>query len=661
MLTHRDATKALLLPMALLLHAGSTPAQVACGSVLIEDTVLSRDLACTGDGLQIGANGVTLDCNGHALIGSGGGFGTAAVHVSGVSDATITRCKVTGFNQTVRANDAPGLRIVDNTILDNLSGISCAGCAGAVIEGNRLYRQFTQINLTESPDARIADNEFSVSPLGGSAIVLRHSPRSSISGNLGPDGGASILLDQCEGCRVTDNNFVGRATVSLFWSNRCEIARNVLARGETTSGSAGGFIVLHGSSDSLVEGNRIDGGPGIYLLALDFGGPAGGSGTGGCDRNTIKDNHVSDSTYGLLLFGGSDNRVTGNVIERAGIGLVVDGYFDPGSGFVAPTDRNVVSDNSIAGAEFGILTWRISGNSFTRNTITGAWLGVLAGAPGLADPAPNEYVDNTIAGNRFFGLFVYGGSPLIMGNEFSGNGSAEPAPVSLEPFLSLVGDLRGGVALLPMAGDALTTLDDGDPGNDLLTSPTIGGPGGKNVFSDNVGVDIYALDTRAANTPTLERDNQFKGHETLRIRQDWFGLVRVEDSHGDPVAGADVEIRDRTGALAGRFSTGPAGVAPSSADPDRSQGLSPNEEGGPVAAWPRFTEFLVDGRGRRHDLTPHSIAVDAVGRTGCGVYAWDGVPGKTSGSQSPDGRYEVAVVRLGTSCATLAFPGMSPR
>ncbi|MET7422478.1 hypothetical protein [Dactylosporangium sp. NPDC005555] len=44
-------------------------------STLTVDTRLRNDLTCTGDGLIIGADGITVDLSGHTLRGSGTGAG----------------------------------------------------------------------------------------------------------------------------------------------------------------------------------------------------------------------------------------------------------------------------------------------------------------------------------------------------------------------------------------------------------------------------------------------------------------------------------------------------------------------------------------------------------------------------------------------------------
>lgn len=648
MLTLRSVSKSsMLAAAALLLHVESTSAQVSCGSVLTASTVLEQDLICAADGLTIAADGVTLDCAGHLIQGPGTTIGTG-VSAKGVSGITIANCRITGFGTAVRAQHAPAFRITSSVLTGSHGGIRCTRCPGATIEGNRLEGHLTQIDLLESPDARILGNTTTPYSKGGGAFHLRYSPRAVVSGNHAPEGGAGMFLYECEDSVIEDNDLARNAAIDLWYSDRSRIMRNTLVRGSAPQPNYGGRVRLSGTSHSIVQGNRIEGSLGVFLAAEASWTP--GALYVGADRNVIEDNVVSDSGLGILLFGASENTIQRNLIERTDISLGLNGLVDPNSDFDVPTDRNIVEENTIRGGLFGLGIWNASGNRIGDNQILDQWLGAYEGPTGPFSAEPNAYSGNTFAGNRFFGLIVMGGSPLIESNEFRRNGSEEPVPFDLEPFLSLVGDLRGAIALLPIAGDDFT-LDNADPDDDLPANPIIGGPGGKNLFEDNDSVDIYALDTRAGNAPTLERDNHFRPGEGVHIRQDWFGLVRVEDPDGQPVSGAEVEVRDGAGAVTAAFTTGTSGEGPSSADPGRPQGRTLLEDGGPVPTWPRFTEYTIDGRGRRQDLTPHTIEAEASGDVACVTYAWDGIPGKASGSQSQDGRYQVAVVRLGTRCS----------
>ena len=92
----------------------------------------------------------------------------------------------------------------------------------------------------------------------------------------------------------------------------------------------------------------------------------------------------------------------------------------------------------------------------------------------------------------------------------------------------MLGGTQAAIAIIPVAGFGNDTLDDGVADNDAIPAPSIGSPSAPNVFRGNDSVDIYALDARPANAPSLQSDNRFLGREA-RYRQDWYGLVRVVD------------------------------------------------------------------------------------------------------------------------------------
>src|SRR5215472_11679077 len=53
--------------------AHATPEPLRCGAVITANTTLQADLAgCTGDGLVIGADAITLNLDGHTIAGTAG-------------------------------------------------------------------------------------------------------------------------------------------------------------------------------------------------------------------------------------------------------------------------------------------------------------------------------------------------------------------------------------------------------------------------------------------------------------------------------------------------------------------------------------------------------------------------------------------------------------
>jgi hypothetical protein len=63
------------------------------------------------------------------------------------------------------------------------------------------------------------------------------------------------------------------------------------------------------------------------------------------------------------------------------------------------------------------------------------------------------------------------------------------------------------------------------------------------------------------------------------------------------------------------------------------------------AIWPRFTEYVVDSKGRRRAATPQRIAAELDGAHGRARYTWDGVANDPDGFRIEGGRYQIARVR----------------
>ena len=268
----------------------------------------------------------------------------------------------------------------------------------------------------------------------------------------------------------------------------------------------------------------------------------------------------------------------------------------------------------------------------------------------------NRYLGNEIANSGVFGMIVQGSSPEVLGNVFRNNGNDEAPPEVLEWIAPLFEDQRGGIFVVPYSGSD-EFLEDGIPTNDVLAAPIIGREGGENEFDDSGTVAVFALDTRPANASSLARDNLFRPEGGApRFRQDWFGLVRVEVSNLEPVSLLDVKIRDKTGVLVLESWTNDDGVAPPDIDTLRPQGLRSWEQGGPISPWPRFTEYVIDGKGQRVDRTPHHIVVGAGRVRGHAKYGWDGIPSEP-GSSAIEGRYQEALVPVGEPRDSADDPG----
>ena len=116
---------ALALGVVVTATAGAADGVIGCGSVMTEDTVLTRDLRGCESGLIIAAAGETLDLNGHSISGAGVGAG---VSVSDIADqATIKNGSVSGLGGGIGASgsgfDFPSFRLESMRVVGNGTGV----------------------------------------------------------------------------------------------------------------------------------------------------------------------------------------------------------------------------------------------------------------------------------------------------------------------------------------------------------------------------------------------------------------------------------------------------------------------------------------------------------------------------------------------------------
>jgi parallel beta-helix repeat protein len=100
-----------------------TDCQLSCGDTITKDTIMTHDLAgCWGgDALIIGANDITLDCNGHFIKGTSGHNGIYLRRKKGVE---IINCNVSYFTHGIHIYDSSDYNIIkDNKLDKNECGI----------------------------------------------------------------------------------------------------------------------------------------------------------------------------------------------------------------------------------------------------------------------------------------------------------------------------------------------------------------------------------------------------------------------------------------------------------------------------------------------------------------------------------------------------------
>ncbi|MDQ3645286.1 MAG: right-handed parallel beta-helix repeat-containing protein [Actinomycetota bacterium] len=351
--------------MSLLFAGTAAASHVVCGQTITEDTTLDSDLNCSGAGLIIGADNVTLDLNGHTVSGDPQARALSHEEAAGilfaprVSGSTVRNGTVENFDAGVVVRGGSGNAIRDLTVRDNINYRVVTGVDADPAPGNSCdYGD--GIALFNADNNVIENNQ-----------VIHNGPLSGIS--LVEDSDSNLISRNV----VADNDVVnrtpdGRNTVCGTGS---EGEQGPMRRGRTVQ-DIGIRIEGPGADDNRVERNEVTGN-GLAGIAIHGyvctppegfpGGPAdnnGGnlifknnvSGTGQdtsdmdavadgiailqqgpaevvcvAHSNTIKNNVSSDNERHGIFMGGRgshDNNVINNrVNDNAGDGLHVTGPF----------------------------------------------------------------------------------------------------------------------------------------------------------------------------------------------------------------------------------------------------------------------------------------------------------------------------------------------
>jgi large repetitive protein len=328
-------------------------AQLSCGDVVTQDTRLENDLLdCPGDGLVIGASGITLSLGGHRVDGLGAEspFGSTGIDNSG------------GYDD---------VKILNGSVTEFRTGVELVGTQGAVVRLLSLERnveagiQLDGFAKGDSFENRILSNDASHTTFG-EGIVLRGSDRNRIHRNhVGGNGGAGIALTFSSHMNSVIGNAVSASRANgMLLMDRAD--GNAVKR-NSVSGSGLGGIAIFGSSDNRVVANSVtENTAGGISIGSGFRDPP-------ADRNAI--------VHNIVLRNDADGIVVGGPSEFMGIPI-------PG-----PTATGVSRNTSDGNADDGIDVRSPSAVISYNGADDNGDLGIFA-VPGVTDGGGNHASGN---------------------------------------------------------------------------------------------------------------------------------------------------------------------------------------------------------------------------------------------------------------------------
>ncbi|HEY5821361.1 MAG TPA: right-handed parallel beta-helix repeat-containing protein [Propionibacteriaceae bacterium] len=342
------------LPVALLAGglAGTAEAAgptVACGAVLNQNAVLTKDLYCPNKGVTLAA-GVTLDLGGFKLQGNGQG---AAVSIPVGNDNAVVNGRIRDWAQSIafvgNVEALPEAQLALRKLAISQAPVS-AEQADVTIEDSNLIQaplrfsvtgaKVTRSKLTVAGPATVLNGEMNVLSIEDSEVFgqVNHDENQSVRVyNSTLDGknttGAALW---CSGSTVE----IGYSTVKHYATPTDATGCPLHVYNSTFRDSPNGALVVAGTEDTLA---RISGSTfrtsGVAVRGI------GANITGSTfERNTVGvsldgsflDSRVTRNTFtantgnGVELTAGSIRVGTNTAVGNGGYGLLVPGAFDLG-------------------------------------------------------------------------------------------------------------------------------------------------------------------------------------------------------------------------------------------------------------------------------------------------------------------------------------------
>lgn len=126
-------------PMLACLACIVSPATASdlCGTTIVANLTLDHDLTCPGNGLIVGADGITINLNGHTIMGPGSGVGINVPNRTGV---VIVGGTVKNFLAGVQLVNSTAIVVKENRFTGNQDAVFLIGTSGSTIKENTAWQ-----------------------------------------------------------------------------------------------------------------------------------------------------------------------------------------------------------------------------------------------------------------------------------------------------------------------------------------------------------------------------------------------------------------------------------------------------------------------------------------------------------------------------------------
>jgi parallel beta-helix repeat protein len=289
---------------------------VACGDTLTASVVLDADLNCpVGNGLVIGADGVTVDLAGHTIAGDDAVTTFGVENAGGFDQVTVKNGAIAGFDTQIHMTGGEG-HVIRSVQLRT-------GSHAITFEGGARFGKLLKVTAFDSDGVAIRmegdDHQLSqivIVNTASTAILITGSRNTVAKSTIVSPFGAGIRLSGFgENNRFTGNTISGGQSecirVEAMGATGNVVSKNLCEANE------GDGIALVGVQEGVVTGNTVIG-------SWENGIRVGGGSVGNLvSKNKVSGNHgtgiyvPADSTFTTIL-GNVAQRNRGHGIDTAG-------------------------------------------------------------------------------------------------------------------------------------------------------------------------------------------------------------------------------------------------------------------------------------------------------------------------------------------------------
>lgn len=348
-------------------------------TIIDQDTTLTSDISGS---VEIIADNVMLDCNGHSIIGSDFGIG---IKFNQRSNVTVKNCTITNFFRGIEFFGRQNSQFIDNTITNNGDGFVVFFADGNQLTGNIITNNsgFGLITI-QSGSHTLQNNQFSSNGANLSVDTPRFSPHSIDATNT-VEGKPVLYLVGQSNITITDASNIGYLGIVN--------SSNITVRDTTLPSKNGQGVLIAFSSNITVENITVSGNvEGIDVTRSS--------------SVTVSNSQISGNSTGIGSLGASNILVEGNSVSGSGFnGIQLSGL------------GHRVFNNTLANNSTGIFTffgrnYQIKGNTITNSSVR---------AVGLFFDRDNTVEDNTFENNQLGVFLVDSENDLVFHNNFINN------------------------------------------------------------------------------------------------------------------------------------------------------------------------------------------------------------------------------------------------